>query len=100
MSWSISHGGTPRGTFSGTQIGELGDELKAKASWSQWRRVKAVFTRRSGDPFDLAPAQAGLAGAALLEAASRLSADNAANARQIGESALRAARSNEKWEWS
>ncbi len=100
MSWSISHGGTPRGTFSGTQIGELGDELKAKASWSQWRRVKAVFACRSGDPFDLAPAQAGLAGAALLAAAPRLSADSAANARQIGDSALRAARAGERWEWS
>jgi len=100
MSWSISHGGTPRGTFSGTQIGELGDELKAVASWQQWRRVKVVFSRRSGDPFDLSPEQAGLAGSALLEAASRLSADCASHACQIGESALRAARSGEPWVWS
>lgn len=100
MSWSISHAGTPRGAFSGNQIGLLGDELQAKASWSQWRRLKAVFAPRSGDPFDVTPAQAALIGAALLEAAPRLSADNAANARQIGESALRAARSGQPWVWS
>jgi hypothetical protein len=99
MVWSISHGGTKHG-YSGGQIGELGDELKAVSGWAQWRRIKVLFNRRSGDPFSLSSAEAALAGQALLDTAGRLPADSAAMARQIGESALRAARAGHRWEWS
>lgn len=103
MGWSISHGGA-RYAFSYSGVAEFRDHVKKAASWSQRRALKPVIDRRSGDPFSIKPRDAKAIGQALLDVAYRLPAtpdgDWAGMARQIGESALRAARANEPWEWS
>ena len=103
MGWSISHGGT-RYSFSYSGVANLRGHIKKAASWSQRRTLKPVIDRRSGDPFAIKPKDAKAIGQALLDIATRLPStpddDWAGMARQIGQSALRAAQANEPWKWS
>lgn len=99
MGFSISHGGTTA-TYSYTGVAEFGEEVKARASWMQWRRVKTLFAYRREAYFEIAPGEAALIGQALIDVAAKLPAEDAAMARKIGESALRAARAREWWVWS
>lgn len=99
MGWYISHGGTKHG-YSYSSVADLGDELWALARWTEWRRIKVIFNRRSGDPFDISPTSAVQIGEALLKVADRLDAEWAQMARQIGNSAIRAASRREPWRWS
>lgn len=102
MAWSISHGGSANSTLSGTQINNLEDKLR-KNRRADMNAMKAVFDRQSGDPFDIQPQQAGRIGAALHQAADGLKMWDrgwAQMARQIGDSALLAAKLGEPWRWS
>ena len=102
MGFSISHGGTTS-TLSGTQIYNLGQKLRPVASSFDWAAIALLFAPRSGDPFEVKPGEAERIGTALHRAAKSLRFWDrgwAAMAHQIADSALRAARSNEKWVWS
>lgn len=101
MGYSISHGGT-RYSYSGLSLDQLADKLR-RLRKVDWATLGLIFDRHSGDPFNIQPKQAEQIGQALLDAADAMKIWDrgwAGMARQIGESALRAARSNEKWEWS
>lgn len=100
MGWSISHGGTRYG-FSYGDVAELRDKL-AKAA-PQESTTLAVLNRDSGDPFKVNANTAQAVGVALHRAADRLRLWDrkwAAMARQIGDSALLAAKLGEPWRWS
>lgn len=99
MTWSISHGGTKNG-YSYSGVYELSQRLSGILTRSDYRQVGKAFNRRSGDPFTVKPKQAGEIGSALLLAAGYLPPDWAQMARQIGDSALLAARLGEPWRWS
>lgn len=99
MGYSISHGGTKHG-YSYLSISQFADQLKANAGWSEWRRLKRTFSPKADGYFTVPPGQAALIGQALLDATPRLPAEWRPMARQIGESALRAARAGETWVWS
>ena len=99
MGWNISHGGTQHG-YSYSGVAELAHRCSGILTRQDLAKVSAVMGRRSGDPFWVRPKEAKGAGEALLLAASYLPADWAAMARQIGESALRAAYLDEPWRWS
>ena len=99
MTWNISHGGTKNG-YSYSGVSELGDEVKRVVGWREWRHLKVIFDRRSGDPFAVPPRKAQQVATALLQTVGLLPADFAAMAVQIRESAFRAAGRNEPWEWS
>lgn len=101
MGYSISHGGT-RYTYSGLSLSQLADKLR-KIRKIDWATLEPILDRHSGDPFDIPPKQAERIGRALLQAADSLKIWDrgwAGMARQIGESALLAARLGEPWSWS
>lgn len=103
MGWSISHGGTPRGTYSYTTVDRLFVRLKKTASWGQRRTLKPILSRRSGEAFfSVEPRTAADIGATLIDLAPLLPRDDdwQGLATQIGQSALRAASANETWVWS
>ncbi|MEU2075444.1 hypothetical protein [Streptomyces sp. NPDC013489] len=99
MGWYISHGGTRHG-YSGSGVEELVHRCSGILTRADQRTIASALRPHSGDPFKVKPKQAKQVGDALLLAASYLPAEWAAMARQIGESALRAASANESWEWS
>ncbi|MFD5419476.1 hypothetical protein ACFWJT_15805 [Streptomyces sp. NPDC127069] len=102
MGWYISHGGTKHG-YSYSNVSELGERIQRTASRSDWSTLAPLFTPRSGDPFEIKPLEAAAVGAALLAAAKRFKIWDrpwAAMARQIGDSALLAAKFGEPWRWS
>lgn len=102
MGWYISHGGTKHG-YSYTSVADLGEKLQRVAGRSEWPTLAPLFAPRSGDPFELEPWQAEAIGASLHRAASALKIWDrtwATMARQIADSALRAAKAGEYWRWS
>ncbi|MFC8273772.1 hypothetical protein ACFUJR_14865 [Streptomyces sp. NPDC057271] len=99
MGWNISHGGTKYG-YSYSGMAELARRCSGILTRQDWAHVSAVMGRRSGDPFKVQPEQAQKVGDALLLAAGYLPDDWAAMAQQIGQSAIRAAKARESWEWS
>ncbi|MFE7580774.1 hypothetical protein ACFU5Y_04300 [Streptomyces gardneri] len=103
MGWSISHGGTPRGTYSYTSVDNLFARLKKAASWGQRRTLKPILSHRSGEAyFSVEPRTAADIGATLIDVAPLLARDDdwQGLAIQIGQSALRAAQADEPWVWS
>lgn len=101
MGYSISHGGT-RYTYSGLSLSQLADKLR-NIRKVDWAALESILGSRSGDPFDIPPKQAERIGQALLDAADSMKIWDrgwAGMARQIGESALLAARLGEPWRWS
>ncbi|MFJ5785350.1 DUF7739 domain-containing protein [Streptomyces hydrogenans] len=101
MGWSISHGGTPRGTRSYTTVDNLFVRLKKVASWGQRRTLKPLLSQRSGEAyFSVEPRTAADIGATLIDLALFLPGEWRDMAVQIGQSALRAASANEQWRWS
>lgn len=102
MTWSISHGGTQYG-YSYSGIAELGERLMQAAGPTDQTHLRLIFSPRSGDPFEIEPWQAAEVGASLHRAARGLKFWDrswAAMARQIADSALRAAKAGEYWRWS
>ncbi|MGW9371166.1 DUF7739 domain-containing protein [Streptomyces xanthophaeus] len=101
MGFSISHGGA-RYSYSSLSLGQLEDKLR-KSRQSDMNTLAPIFARQSGDPFKIKPQLAGQIGAALHQAADGLKIWDrgwAAMARQIGDSALLAAKLGEPWRWS
>lgn len=100
MTWDISHGGSRNG-YSYSGMAEFISHLKRYASWTQKRPLRPLLVRRSGDPFSIAPRDARKIGLELLAVAPRLPVtttdDWGAMARQIGQSAIRAADAGEPW---
>jgi hypothetical protein len=83
-------------------VAELRDKLQ-KAAPKEWPTLAPVLNRGSGDPFKVNVNTAQSVGVALPQATDRLKLWDrkwAAMARQIGDSALLAARLGEPWRWS
>ncbi|MFE0647475.1 hypothetical protein ACFVZH_02640 [Streptomyces sp. NPDC059534] len=99
MGWYISHGGTRHG-YSYSGVDELVHRCSGILTRSDQRDVAAVMRPGSGDPFEVGPKQARKVGDALLLAAGYLPKEWADMAKQIGQSALRAASANQPWAWS
>lgn len=102
MTWDVSHGGS-NGGYSYSYMAELGDKLRRAAGPVDSTRLAVIFGRGSGDPFEVQPAQAEQIGDSLHRTASKLRIWErgwAADARRIGDAALRAARLGEPWRWS
>lgn len=102
MGWNISHhlGGDDM-RRSATSIGNLGQQIAHVLPARDWRRVKSLFSRRSGDPFAVSPKDAGEMARVLNVAADhpRMPADWAQDARQLADSARNAARTRQPWNW-
>ncbi len=98
MGWSISHGGTCHG-YSYSGVDELVHRCSGILTRRDLDRVKKVMRPGSGDAFKVKPKQAREVGEALVLAAGYLPR-RGDMARQIGQSALRAASANEPWMWS
>ncbi|MBT2467830.1 hypothetical protein J7E97_08075 [Streptomyces sp. ISL-66] len=101
MGWSISHGGTRHG-YSYGSVAELRAKLE-KAAPQESATLSPVLNCGGGDPFKVNANTAQHMGAALHRAADRLKIWDrkwAAMARQIGDSALLAAKLGEPWSWS
>lgn len=99
MGYCISHDGT-QSTLSALQIANLGIEVKRAAGLTGWMTLRPLFSPRRDGYEEIAPAQAGRYGKALLTVAGKLPDGWDRIARQIGESAERAARANQMWVWS
>lgn len=101
MGWSISHGGT-RYAYSSLSLEQLEGKLR-KSRRADMAAMAPIFSRQSGDPFKIRPQQASQIGAALHQAADGLKMWDrgwAQMAREIGDSALLAAKLGEPWRWS
>ncbi|MFC8009132.1 DUF7739 domain-containing protein [Streptomyces cinereoruber] len=99
MGYRISHDGT-ESTLSALQIENLGREVKRAAGLAGWMSLRPLFAPRRDGYEEIPPAQAAKYGKALLKVAGKLPDGWGKVARQIGESAERAARANQAWVWS
>ncbi|WP_037638544.1 hypothetical protein [Streptomyces flavochromogenes] len=99
MGWYISHGGTRHG-YSYSGVEELVHRCSGILTRQDWSRLQKTLHPSSGDPFKVKPKQAKEVGGLLLLASGYLPSEWADMARQIGQSALRAAQANETWKWS
>ena len=103
MGWNISHGPAPYGQMSRsyTQMSNLGEQIANVLSWRDWRKVKHLFNRRSGDPFTVSAKEAGQIAPILRKAAShpRMPADWASDTNLLADTAHRAATTGQNWEW-
>jgi hypothetical protein len=99
VGYRISHDGT-KSTLSALQIENLGAEVKRVVGFTGWRTLRPLFSPRRDGYKEIAPAQAAKCGKAILKAADKLPDGWDQVARQIGQSALRAAHADEPWVWS
>ncbi|SHL75228.1 hypothetical protein [Streptomyces yunnanensis] len=99
MGWTISHG--VQNTRSATTIHNLAQHLAHVLSASDWRAIEPVFGYRSGDPFQVPHADARRLAAVLRRAANhrKMPADWGALARELADSAERAASARQPWKW-
>lgn len=99
MGYRISHGGT-KSTLSALQIENLGIEVKRAAGITGWMTLRPLFAPRRDGYEEISPVQAAKYGKALLKVSGKLPDGWDRIARQIGESAERAARAGQTWVWS
>ncbi|MET9950186.1 hypothetical protein ABZ135_01375 [Streptomyces sp. NPDC006339] len=99
MGFRISHAGT-QSTLSYTQIAQLGEAVKRAASIASWMTLRPLFAPSRDGYAEIPPVRAAKYGKALLKVAGDLPDGWDKVARQIGQSALRAAGRNEPWVWS
>lgn len=103
MGWNISHGPRPYGQMhrSYTQMSNLGEQIARALPDRDWRKIKHLFNRSSGDPFTVPAAEAGRIAQILRTAAQhrRMPADWASDTNLLADTAHRAARAGQNWEW-
>lgn len=103
MGWTISHADNRAVEMrrSYTTMANLGQQLAHVLSARDWRTLKPLFARRSGDPFTISPRDAGRM-AGVLHSAARsqlLPADWSLTAVELADSAQSAAAARQPWEW-
>lgn len=99
MGWSWDHDKT-RATRSYNAHAELGQHLKSIAPGWAWTTISALFTRASGDQFDIQPQQAARMAEALTALAPLAVPDWQHAIRDLAASAREAARMGAVWHWS
>lgn len=102
MGWNISHhrdSDDMRRSY--TSIDNLGQQIAHVLPGRDWRRIRAIFDRRSGDPFTVTARDAGDMARILAAAAShpKMPRDWAQDARQLADSARKAADTRSAWTW-
>lgn len=104
MGWNISHGTNQFGEMrrSYTSIANLAKHVAHVLPARDWATVAPVLNRRSGDPFELAPREAGRVASVLFTAAahSKMPPDWAATVHELASTAARAAEASQPWKWS
>ncbi|MPY47136.1 DUF7739 domain-containing protein [Streptomyces acidicola] len=100
MGISISHGAG--GSRSGLTISNLGQHLAHTLTASEWREISDLFDGTFADVASIPPHEADRIGELLHKAAGhRLMPTNWGDlATHIGDSANRAARAGQNWEWT
>lgn len=100
MGISISHG-VPS-TRSATTIGNLGQHLAHALTGSEWRELAHLFDGHLYTPVYTPPTEAGRIGDLLHKAANSraMNAEWGELATLLGDSANRAARAGQNWEWT
>lgn len=98
MGWNVEHD-TSR---SATNVHRLGRQLAHVTPSRDWRVVRSLFNRRSGDPFTVSPKDAGRMASVLRAAAShpKMSANWAQETLKLANAADTAARTNKPWNWN
>jgi hypothetical protein len=97
MGISISHGNV---SCSATSISNLGTHLAGSLGSSDWQKISSLFDGNYDHITRIAPTQAKRTAAVLRRAADgRMPADWAGIARQIADSADRAAKAGQTWTW-
>lgn len=103
MGWNISHGTDQHGQMrrSGTSMGQIGEQIAHVLPVRDWRKVRHLFDRPSGDPFTIPAAEASRIAPILRTAAShrRMPADWASDTNLLADCAERAAAADQSWEW-
>jgi hypothetical protein len=102
MGWNISHGpGADDIRRSYTSMHNLLQHLAHVLPGADWRRIKELFNRGSGDPFTVTPNDAGEMARVLRAAADhpKMPTDWADEALSLASSAEHAANSRQPWEW-
>lgn len=103
MGWNISHGANQNGEVrrSYTTMDNLGQQLAHVLSARDWRTLKPLFRRRSGDPFTVSPRDAGRMARVLRTAARNrlLPTDWSLTAIELADAADSAASARQPWEW-
>ncbi|MET9484779.1 hypothetical protein [Streptomyces sp. NPDC006638] len=103
MGWNISHGndffGEERRSY--TNVHHLGQQLAHVLTGADWSVVSFLFTRRSGDPFDVDPALARAVAVVLHRGSEhkKMPREWAREANAFALAAGRAAEANEPWVW-
>ncbi|MFE9382362.1 hypothetical protein ACFYMO_03860 [Streptomyces sp. NPDC007025] len=102
MGWNISHRpdcDDMRRSY--TSISNLGQHIAHVLPGRDWRRVRSIFARRSGDPFTVTARDAGDMARILTTAAQhpKMPADWALDAQQLADSARNAANTRSAWTW-
>ncbi|WP_406325192.1 hypothetical protein [Streptomyces niveus] len=104
MGWNVSHGSNQYGEErrSYTTVSNLSQHLENCLSGSDWRKIKHLFGRSSGDPKSVGPREAGQIAAILRTAAHnrRMPADWGLEALAFASAADRAHRAGQPWRWS
>lgn len=103
MGWNISHGTNASGEFrrSYTSMSNLAQQLAHVLSAADWRSIAYLFNRPDGDPFTVAPAEAGRVARVLCRAADHrlMPGDWVTTVEELADTAIRAATANEPWTW-
>lgn len=92
MGWRISDG----------HIDTMGRHITHALPAHDWRTIRRIFDRRTGDPFTMPPHEAAEAAAILRQAGEsrRVPAGWARDIRALAASAHLAATTNRPWKWS
>lgn len=100
MGWNIGTDQEPtQMRRSYTSIGNLAHHCAHTLSGRDWRQLKPILQRASGDPFTVTPKDAAKAADLLDKAAAGMPANWAACARELATTARHAASTRQNWTW-
>lgn len=101
MGWNVSHGPRPYGQMrrSYTSMGQLGEQIAHVLPAREWRKVRHLFNRSSGDPFTIPAKDAARIAPILRKAAELMTAEWASDTSILADCADRAAANRQNWEW-